>query len=478
VYWATALRMFADAPLLGLGPGNWTARRIAYTQPGELDFTIPHAHDQVLETGAEFGLLGLAAGAVALACVAWLCLRALRGHDRVRRRWAWATVFALLYLAIATVVDSYTYPAILLPLAIPVAYLDATSERSVGLPRALARLTKPLQRLAAVGLTLGCATAIAFLAWSESVALTHAQAVSAANVADWEAALGPARDAAAADPDLAPYQVTLGLAAAGNGEWDEAEAAFRTAAALDDLPASWLGLAMAQAELGRPERDVAASLQEALRLGDQQPAITFGAAGIYDRLGLTAQADAAYAMTVAALPSLASDSDWVDDLGSGSRFTSIVTLAREIDPLSAWEVALMAGDVDQALSLASTRPDSGFLGAVIDAWSGDTAALDAVVAVVEQDPTNARALSWAARLSDRRGDVEAAQRYRRLVDLGARGASQGVEVQAGQRVPERDAALGTRTYYYGNYLYRRTTPVDLMVPGLPGLTIADGPSGA
>ena len=44
------------------------------------------------------------------------------------------------------------------------------------------------------------------------------------------------------------------------------------------------------------------------------------------------------------------------------------------------------------------------------------------------------------------------------------------------RVPARDAALGTRTYYYGNYLYRRTTPIDLIVPGLPGLVIADDPA--
>ncbi len=31
--------------------------------------------------------------------------------------------------------------------------------------------------------------------------------------------------------------------------------------------------------------------------------------------------------------------------------------------------------------------------------------------------------------------------------------------------------MGARTYHYGNYLYRRTTPIDLIVPGLAGLTV-------
>ena len=474
IYWATALRMFADAPLLGLGPGNWAARRIAFTEAGELDFTIPHAHNQVLETGAEFGLLGLAVGALALACVVWLVIGALRKADSTRRRWAWATIFGLLYLAMATVVDSYTYPAILLPLAIAIAYLDATSDRAIGLPHRLHALERPFRRLALIALVIGCAGAVMFLARAESVALTHAQAVTAVNKADWEQGLAPAREAAQAEPGLPPYQVTLGLAAAGSGDWEVAETAFLAAAAIDDLPASWLGAALAQAELGRPDEQVEASLQKAMRLGVQQPALLFAMGQVFDRIGMEDLADDAFARALAAMPSLAADTPWQTDLGPPGRFEAIVDRATQLSPWAAWEITLMAGDADRARSLASSRGDAGFLDTVIDAWSGDRAAVDAVRDMADGDPMDARALAWAARLSERAGDSEAADRYRRLVDIGLRGASQGFEVRVGTRGTS-DAALGTLTYYYGNYMYRRTTPKDLVVPGLPGLVLEDTP---
>jgi O-antigen ligase/tetratricopeptide (TPR) repeat protein len=471
-YWATALRMLADSPVLGVGPGNWAARRIAYTETGELDFTVSHAHNQVLESGAEFGLLGLAVGALVLACVAWLVIGALRGPDASRRRWAWATVFGILYLAIATVVDSYTYPATLLPLGIAIAYLDATSDRAIWLPRRLGILGAPLRRLALVALVIGCAGAVVFLARAESSALAHARAVAAVNEADWDAGLASARDATEAEPDLPPYQVTLGLAAAGSGDWEVAEAAFLTAAAIDDLPASWLGAALAQAELGRTDRQVEASLQNAMRLGIHQPAVMFAVGQVFDRIGLDDRADDAFARAVAALPSLAADTAWSVDLDPPGRFQSILERATELSPWAGWEIALMAGDLDRAKTLASGRGDAGYLDHIIAAWSGDRVAVDAIRSEADGDPMDARALSWAARLSDRMGEPVTADRYRRLVDIGLRGASQGYEVRVGRRAI-RDAALGTLTYYYGNYMYRRTTPPDLLVPGLPGLVIGD-----
>ena len=60
-YWATAIRMFQDAPLLGQGPGTWMVRRMAFTEPGEFDYYQPHAHDQYLQTAAELGIVGLMA---------------------------------------------------------------------------------------------------------------------------------------------------------------------------------------------------------------------------------------------------------------------------------------------------------------------------------------------------------------------------------------------------------------------------------
>ena len=47
-YWATALRMFAGRPSWARVPGPGWSRRVAYTEPGEIDFYIPHAHNQDL----------------------------------------------------------------------------------------------------------------------------------------------------------------------------------------------------------------------------------------------------------------------------------------------------------------------------------------------------------------------------------------------------------------------------------------------
>ena len=51
VYFATAVRMFEEAPLLGTGPGTWAVQREAYTQPGRARL-VRHARAQRLPADA------------------------------------------------------------------------------------------------------------------------------------------------------------------------------------------------------------------------------------------------------------------------------------------------------------------------------------------------------------------------------------------------------------------------------------------
>ena len=74
-FWSTALTMFSDHPLLGVGPDNFRWRFADYSGVAADNLGI-HAHDQYLETLADTGLLGLATLALAVA---------RRG---ARRRWA------------------------------------------------------------------------------------------------------------------------------------------------------------------------------------------------------------------------------------------------------------------------------------------------------------------------------------------------------------------------------------------------------
>jgi hypothetical protein len=104
---------------------------------------------------------------------------------------------------------------------------------------------------------------------------------------------------------------------------------------------------------------------------------------------------------------------------------------------------------------------------------GDAEAIAGLRAYADARVNHPSALAWAARVTAHVGDEEAAGRYQRLVDLGIRGADQGVEVEVGKRVATRDAALGTNSYNYGNYMHRRTSPMDLIVPGVPAPIIAE-----
>ena len=207
------------------------------------------------------------------------------------------------------------------------------------------------------------------------MALTHQEAVTAAGEGDWAEALASALEAARADPEIGAYGLTAALALVAGEDWERAEEAYRSVIEVDQLPDAWLGLAYARARQGAPAGEVAAALTEALRLGEQEPALVLAAAEVYDLAGLTDAADAAYVDVLAELPTLASDEAWRIALG-GERFGRIVDQAIAVAPDRGWEVALMAGRIDGAQELAAAGPDRAWREAYIAAWEGDPAAAE------------------------------------------------------------------------------------------------------
>ncbi|MCU0506225.1 MAG: O-antigen ligase family protein, partial [Chloroflexi bacterium] len=305
-YYAAAWTMGLDSPAVGSGPGMWVAQRIAYTPAPETDYYIPHAHDLYLQTFAEHGVLGLVAGAIAVGCLLWLLARAVRSEDPLRRRLGWCAVFATAYFGAHQVLDFYpNMPAALFAFALPVAWLDARSDRSI----ASGRLPAGWRRTAGVGLAGLVAVAVGVLAWSETSALDLDGAVRAANRADWPAAVPAAEAAVRRDPEMPANQLVLGLAAARVGDLTAAEKALATAAAADDLPVAWLDLAAVQVALGE---DAAAreSLRRAMRLGEQQATVALGAGDLYLRIGEPTSAHDAFVAAIRTAPSLAGDPYW------------------------------------------------------------------------------------------------------------------------------------------------------------------------
>ena len=148
-----------------------------------------------------------------------------------------------------------------------------------------------------------------------------------------------------------------------------------------------------------------------------------------------------------------------------------------LEPARAWEIALMAGQVDRAQELAAASEDAAWREAYIAAWEGDPAAYEEIRAMTEAEPTNVARLSPAARLADHLGQIEDARRYRRLIRLGPHYGELSVNVGYDLRDPLADEAVGTGTHYYGAYTYRRAAPVDLLPPGLPGLVLVTNDPG-
>jgi tetratricopeptide (TPR) repeat protein len=269
--------------------------------------------------------------------------------------------------------------------------------------------------------------------------------------------------------------MTLGLVAAARHDWATAAEAYERAATADDIPMSWLGLAQARLELGAPAEDVTPALERALRIGTAQPAVAYAAAHLYDRLGQTDRADELYATALADLPSLAADPTWTSHSALAFRWPAILARAQELAPGSAWELALMAGDPDEARALAAETPGlPDWTLSTIDAWQGDQAAHEEVVARADANPDTS-ALAWATRLAARAGDTEAAEHYGRLLAFASPegGTIAGQEVRVEPARWLKAVPAGTVTWYAGQWLYRRPTTADLIPPGLPRLVYVD-----
>ena len=470
-FFATAIRMLESSPIVGIGPGGWAVGRIASTQAGEVDYYVPHAHDIYLQTAAESGIVGLAAGAVAIAYVLWLVLAATRDDGPVRRRFGWASLFSLIYFGTHQILDFYpNMPAAMFAFVLPIAWLDATSRRPA---RAWTWAAKPrVVTVARVGLLIGVMGAVAVLAWSERAAVSASAAARAANLSDWGAALSLSREAVRMDPDMPTYRFTLGLAAAATGDDSSAAEAFETAALADDLPEAWLDLAAVRTRSG-DERGAKDALANAVRLGLQQPATAVAVAWLDLRLRDQESASEALGEALLLAPSLAGDPYWSTDPWFATIWPG--TLARSIAEAPAsvgWQLALVSGDGRGASAIAVALPDDDreFAQLVIDAWEGDRMAFAALEDRARDRPLDLTTVSWVARVSSRYAEPEVADRYRRWADGVVGHSGQTAEMRV---VPARttgDVIAGSNTAYHSQYVYRRDAPVDHLVPWLPRLT--------
>ncbi|MBI2781881.1 MAG: O-antigen ligase family protein [Chloroflexi bacterium] len=465
-YAVTALRMFAESPVVGTGPGTWVIQRISATSVNEIDVYIPHAHNIEVQTLAELGVVGAVAGVVLVAFLARLVLGAIRDPDPLRRRMGWTSLLGLSYLGFHQLLDFYpNMPAVLFAAAIPVAFLDATSIPGTALPP---RRMPRLGGLVTIGAVL---VALAGLLLQEVPALRAERAVQLLNGGDWVAAQADARAAADTDPAIGSYALTAGLAAARAGDHGLASAYFERVAVGDDLPEAWLDLAAEQLAQG-DSAGATASLEAAFRLGRQRPAVALGVADLALRMGVRDLAVNAVVSTLTAYPTLAADPWWASDVQRTAVLGDAVTrILATGSPDLRWQVALMVNEAQQARTIAGGLPGSTFDLLVIDSWQGQERAFDLLVAACDAAPLDSVALTWCARVAAHIGRPDTAERMRRLEGL-APGFTNGSGRIRIVTEPDPAAILeGQLATFWGTFTYRRFTPVDMLVPSLAHLIL-------
>lgn len=463
VFVLVALRLFAEAPLLGTGPGTWVIQRAAYTRAGEPDEYIPHAHNVYAQTLGELGVVGAIAGLILLASLILLLRSAVRDPDPRRRRFGWATVIGLVYFAAHQLLDFYpNFPAVLFAAAIPVAYLDATAPQPMLRKARWRPVTLPAPALAAGAIAV--AVALVGLGLQELPAVKSQAAVDAANEFRWADADRPAREAAAEDPRIASYLFTAGLTAAHVGDHAAAVSYFRRVVATgDDNNEAWLNLAAEEYLIG-DKADVAAHLERATRLGVQRQSTAIAAGELALRAGDRALAVRLLGLAVSRWPSFINDPWWTTGAGASVRDDVLADARARLPGPAAWEVELMAGNADVARSLAvgSGVPEAADF---VDAWTGDNAAAQRLYGYCGANLSDGPALDMCARIASRNGDIGRATGYRYLANAQNMVTTGDLRIEApGDRSPREIA--GTLATYWGTFTYRRFTPWDTLVPSL------------
>jgi len=115
--WRSALAMFGDRPLTGVGPAAYGTALRLYRDPWLARDHITTAHNLYLNTAAEGGLPGLLAGAWLLLALGQAWWRRWRAEPPGSTSW-WRILgvgAALAGLAAQSLVDTFVEPAILLP---------------------------------------------------------------------------------------------------------------------------------------------------------------------------------------------------------------------------------------------------------------------------------------------------------------------------------------------------------------------------
>lgn len=463
---STAFAMAARSPVLGTGPATYPAERLSDMIPVFAHYAFPNAHDIVLSTLGETGLVGLAALLGATLLIGGQLRRTWRASSTSRLFVAATMAGTAIVIAHAMVDVVIEYDGVLLICFIVGAVgLIPSPEHVVDwAPPRVGRLDNPLVPRVAGFIAFAVLIAVGprTLAVQQSMIARIAAQDSAKT--DPIGALNLAQRAVDLQPDSAAAVDQLMVLADSNGDSQTAIAAARRLVALEGLAQHRIELAIVLDRVGQHE----AALSEArmaLARDTVDPFVQLNGAVLLAAAGDTAGATAALARLVVAQPLI------------GLQAAALPTAVGRLMPAATSSAITMlqaAGRSSDALAAALTG-DSTLAAAVLDgapaeqrppltqlrnAWLGDDAALSALEASLRADPVDPTMVKWAWLLETRRCATAAASRWARVLRI-LDGEPVGVPVQLGAGL----SRWSMRPPYYPGVLYPLGAPAVPYVMG-------------
>jgi hypothetical protein len=350
--WSAAVAIGSRTPVLGAGPAAWSGLR-----PLEYIGTANHAvvynaHNVLLQTFVDTGIVGLLAGAWLVVAIGALAYRSIRSApnraDRITRAIAIASLVAA---AVHSLVDTqFQTPGVAILVMILVAHLDDPAELA-------ARSGISDRNRAAVG-TVGVMIGVLLLVPVDVAMIRAGNGDRLLDAGDSERALVE-YESAIGIHDLPLYRLGEAIARSNLGDKQGTVDALERVVDREALSFELAQLAFAALDNG-DEATARIRAHAVVENGPYDPAALLGAANVFERLGETDMSSKALARVMTSVPSLVYStrpaSLFDEPTWDGARRAAIDSIGAS-DPIRAAALATRAGLDDQAREYADAVPD-------------------------------------------------------------------------------------------------------------------------
>ncbi len=306
--WKVAVTLFAERPVTGVGPYNFGRALLLRNDPALPRQQVTTPHNLYLDTAAELGLLGLAAGAALLFCAGWACWRrwqAARASPR-ERMFVAAAGAALVGFGAQSLVDTFLAWPVLVPVLALAAYgLTDSRDRPADSRR------QGWSRTALAALA-GLVAYSFVLAWVARADAHFEASVSAMQQGRLDLAVQEAQQAVDVDPGWPLYLFQLAYVEGRSGQPESVAAAaqhYRQGLALE--PVDGINAANLSSMLWQQgaRAEAMAEMEQALQV-EPYPVYLANLGYFYEAAGRESEATTMYAKLLLQLPDLAGSEFW------------------------------------------------------------------------------------------------------------------------------------------------------------------------